>query len=391
MLRKSTPFIIIASLVNVLLMLYVYYYMTSVIMKTSAVTMTSLLCAIVFLLSLLAAFIAHDKTHTRFTRYWVLWFLWLIVDFYALGLRGEGASNLFQAAFPPMVFLLFYHAVRCAEKVEIITIWAMTLVFMMAFYFNITNLRYMQIDIGDELGYSNLVFWCLCSVPFIFLIKNSLIRDALVVLCVIVVIVTGKRSAFIMIILISLAFVFNKTQKGAKGIIGVMIALILAIVASIVILQLFSGSVGGLFTRMQSIRMDEGSGRIPIYRDVINSIKQFNFIEWLVGKGYGSIKLTGHTNAHNDALQMLFEYGLFGLVYYVLLFFLVINRLLIVRKARSHYYMGYMATVIVFIVYGMVGNLVVFYGLFSLICAYWGIVEARMTETKMIKKLIIDK
>ena len=59
-------------------------------------------------ISVLASLISGSNAHTKFTRFWLFWIIWLLIDFFVLGLRGEGVSNIFSVTFAPFSFLFFF-------------------------------------------------------------------------------------------------------------------------------------------------------------------------------------------------------------------------------------------------------------------------------------------
>ena len=67
----------------------------------------------------------------------------------------------------------------------------------------------------------------------------------------------------------------------------------------------------------------------------------------------------------------------------------VLKRTIILRKEKSHYYIGYAASVVIVLVLGLVSNLFVFYSYFAFICAFWGIVEAKMVQSGFLKYSIV--
>ena len=134
--------------------------------------------------------------------------------------------------------------------------------------------------------------------------------------------------------------------------------------------------------RLEEISEDQGSGRLGFYDIISNRISNFGLIDWLLGRGYHSIWETGHTNAHNDALQVLYEYGLAGLVVYILITIQAIKRIFYLYKNDSQYAYGYVASIIIYIVLGLVSNLYAYNTYFIFICAYWGLMEGEIISKK---------
>ena len=339
----------------------------------------------VVVISLLMLFISRPKGQSRFAKLWWAWMVWLLLDFFVLGLRGQGLANIFFVIFAPMTFLFFYTASCNSEKTTRITTIGFLILFVIAFSQTIIYLNFIRmVDFGEEIGISNLVYWCLCAVPFIFLIKNKWIMFAFLVAMTVIILLTVKRSANICLLLILISILFNFRRQGGSSRNTIFI-IIGGIALFFIVDHYFSYAVEGVIGRMRTIEETQGSGRIPLYQDVLRVIETNTFFDWIFGRGFDSILITKHTNAHNDALQMLFEYGLIGLFFYLLILWNAIRSTLSLYKHHSIYFMGYLVSLIIFVVLGLVSNLVVFYSYFAFICAYWGIAEYEISQYKRLK------
>lgn len=387
MLSKAKLYSAFVIVTIVLLCLFTYANMLSLGFEESTGSFSSIVRLAVVAMAVLTMVLDINEMKTGFTILWFFWAVWLLIDFFLLGLRGEGIANIFNVLFAPMTFLLFYHSGIQSPKTETIAFWGFVVLFAIAFYMNISNLEYRTIDIGEETGISNLVYWCLCVVPFLFLTEKRWLQLVFLGLSIVVVLLTSKRSASIAMLLIVLVYLLYSTKESKHRIRNLFLLVVVGVLVYYIINRYFIGSFMGLTERFSNISDDEGSGRIPLYRDVFAVLSQNSLVDWLVGRGYGSIIITKHTNAHNDALHLLFEYGFVGLLFYILLLLFVIKRTLRLRKDNSSFYMGYVASLIIVVVLGAVSNLVVFYSYFAFICAYWGIVEARMDNINRIKLL----
>lgn len=337
-------------------------------------------------ISLLTIFISHTRSQSSFVKLWWAWMVWLLIDFFVLGLRGQGVANYIFVTFAPMTFLFFYTARSNSMKTTKIATIGFLILFVIAFFLCITYLSLVRmVNIGEEIGVSNLIYWCLCAVPFIFLIKNKWVMYAFLVATTVIILLTGKRSANICLVLFFISILFNIRRQGGRSR-NTIFFIIGGIALFFIVDYFFSYAVEGVIGRMSSMEETQGSGRIPLYNDVFKVIETNTFFDWLFGRGFGSILITGHTNAHNDALQMIFEYGLIGLIFYLIILWYAIKATISLYKHHSMYFMGYVASLIIFVVLGMVSNLVVFYSYFAFICAYWGLAEYEISQYKYQRK-----
>lgn len=343
----------------------------------------------IVVMAIVVMIISKNSAQTNFTILWYIWCIWLFILFFVFGLRGNGISNILSVTFCPMSFIFFYVISLYSDKITQIAFIGFLSLYIITLYLIILNLTTIfEVKIGDENSVTNLIYWSLCTLPILLISKKRWITPIVIGITFIIVLLTGKRTATIAIALIILVYTINvmKNRFSIKTILGVIVLFIIFIY---LVNTYFQNTYIGVIERLSNISEDEGSGRIPLYIDVFKVMENNTFIDWLLGRGYGSILITKHSNAHNDALQMLFEYGIVGLIVYIIMCFYVIRRMLILRGKKSKYYLGYASSVIITVLLGLTSNLFVFYSYFSFLCAFWGIIEAKMVQSKSVKTLLI--
>lgn len=324
-------------------------------------------------------FIGGNSVKTKFTKYWNAWIIWLVIDFLFLFRSGTGVSFI-HSFFTPFCFLLtFVLAVFC-EKSEKWIIMGFTILFLITGFQTIQlSILYGGLALDEASKFaSNLVFWPLCAFVFTSLLKRKIYSFALFAVMIIITLLTAKRSATIIIsIEILIYIIYNfRSIKRKNGVLNIMIFTSIAMAVVYIINSRFDSFVQNITRRFSVMADSEGSGRLPIYRTTIQQIGDFNLFELLFGKGYGSIVHIGNTNAHNDALQVLYEYGFVGLTFYLYMIILLLQRLKYVKCYAEQYYIGYVFCIITIFVLGMVSNLTVFNSYFAFICTYIALTEA---------------
>lgn len=326
-----------------------------------------------------------NRVNTSLSRFWIIWIIWFIFVFFLLGSDNKGVADLISVVFAPSVFLFFYTACLNSSKTIDVSKIGFLILYALSIWLIIKNLNTLQlISIGEDDLRTNLVFWCLCPLPFLLLLNKPIEQIAAIGITIIVVFITGKRSATISMALIVLIYVFNTSHSRHKirNIIGLFIV---GAFLYFFIEKYLAGTFYGLVERLGNMREDQGSGRITIYNAVFAVLKNNSIVDWIFGRGMGSIHLAGVACAHNDPLQMLLEYGIIGLLFYIIMIYHLIKRMLVLRKKKSVYYVGYTSSVIITIVLGAVSDLVVFYSYFAFLCAFWGIMEANMVREGLLK------
>ena len=380
---KSKTYVFFSIVIMALLCVYTYITMQVVVFEGSITSTNSKIILAIVLISGLSFLLSPNHNYSSFVRFWMLWMFWMFFIIVLLRLNQPSKSAIWSALFSPMVFLFCYSARQSTYKTNNVFTWGFLILFGLAFYMNIKNLNVMMVDIGGETAVSNLVFWCLCAVPFFFLVSRKWMQMGLLMLAIIIVLLTAKRSATICIVLITAFYIIHLTRTTQTSLRTYILIVLGVVVSYYVVSRYLYGSFLGVLERMSTMRETQGTGRIPLYHDVINVLKTDDFIDWFLGRGIGSIRMTNHTNAHNDALQMVFEFGIVGLVLYIVMLCKVFKRVFVLRKMKSSYYFGYLASLVILVVLGLVSNLVVFYSYFSFICAYWGLAEYDITNNNL--------
>lgn len=373
--------------VSALLLLIIYAYsMMSSIATLSSNYLTIIAPMLIVILSL-TLMVLRKVRFTRFGRFWLLWVIWILIEI-IIGKTGQEKGNIFRMLLAPMSFFLFYTVSRNGEYARKPIVWGFAILFLLSLYWSV---RYSLIVINEnDFLQTNYVFWPLCCAPFIFLINNKWVKIVLIWLMMLGVVISMKRSAVIIAILVIISS-FILQRRSFKQSLSIIIVLVISYLLFNIY---FSDYITMIQDRMGLMTEDQGSGRIPIFQVIWKDIMNFSLLDILFGRGFGTISETGHTNAHNDFLQVIYEYGLIGLVYYISLITRVLKQLKITNNAfknDSSIIIAEGVGFIILIVMGLVSNLVVSYTFFVFLCCFWGYVEGQYLYQLKIKDLQCDK
>lgn len=164
----------------------------------------------------------------------------------------------------------------------------------------------------------NVVYYSLAILPWLLAGSDKDKRSGLWLLATVTVVISLKRGA---IIALPIMFVCEMIEKGTKTERNCKIKklLTMGIIFAGTFLIADYVTVGYISNRFSKEEMEGGSGRINYYILAIQAIGQRNLWQLLLGGGAGSsVSLLG-TGVHNEWLEMLFSYGVIGLVLYIAL------------------------------------------------------------------------
>ena len=108
-----------------------------------------------------------------------------------------------------------------------------------------------------------------------------------------------------------------------------------------------------LMIRFLNLKEDGGSGRLFIYSELLKLYKNSTLFEMVFGHGYQSTNKYIGILAHNDTLQILFDFGFIGFLLYSLFLFYLIKLAVVKHKNKEIFrteYAVYVASLISFLV-----------------------------------------
>ena len=171
----------------------------------------------------------------------------------------------------------------------------------------------------DEIAVVNLVYSVIVFFPWVALMKNRWVRMLGTGLILLVVAVSMKRGAIVVVPLMWSAYLFVEAIVNKQGLIRPFagaLFFILIFGSGMIVADLSSD--GFLSKRFSSKELASGSGRTEAWIAGFEEISKRPFVDLVFGYGSGgSLKFFG-TGAHNEWLEFIFNFGVFGGVLYAL-------------------------------------------------------------------------
>lgn len=280
--------------------------------------------------------------------------------------------NLIMVPFFAMVFTAMYfyaEKVRSAEIILIITFFA-------CFLLNsISILRY-QFG-GSARALASDIYYSLGMFPFFLLFsKNRMMRYVVTILLFSISFLSGKRAGFIGLSVAIVVFLLVDASIRANNMVRVirMIILIGLAVLAVYLISRYLDNIlhTGLYERLERLDEDGGGGREKIYRRMWDGFVNSSFIQQLFGHGvYASSSIVGIL-AHNDFLEILYDYGVFALIAIIIFMVsLYVEAYKMVRR-KSPYAPAYLASLIIGTFLCMFSYMLTFYTYVLCYVSMWG-------------------
>lgn len=282
-------------------------------------------------------------------------FAWLCIlyVFYLYAYRYQGNKNLFLLGIPLMiVYTIMFWNVYLNKSINVY-------------------------------GLYNIVFLSVFTLPFVLTIKRNVIKWFFICIIFAAVIASYKRSAMLIILLSVIYYLVSMLSNGKSintKIKYILIAIIVIVISYRMYIYVQTEFQLDWTVRIQEIQSGGGSGRLDIWSTLINYMKNQNIMSWIFGHGYRTT--VSVVSAHNDFLEILFDYGVIGFFFYILLIVYIVKYGLRMKRDGYEYYRAYFVSLIIFLVYSFFGQLFIITQCFFELCMFWGIALADYRKKK---------
>jgi len=312
-------------------------------------------------------------------------------------------SDLGASMWWVLIFLLFYYISYNDSKDEILKlfmkIYPIFFICTLYFFSQMFEARKLINELKELKGETNLnlstslIFYVALLLPFAILIKNKLIKYLFMFFFLITAIFSAKRSVLIYVpicILISIYWDFI-ARKGRKRWRGIIISTMLVIVAIFVFNYLDDLNGGYYKMRFEMLNEDKGSGRGDMLPIVIDTYYNKPVVNIFIGSGFNGVfrdnvitTKAESLSAHNDFVEILYDFGVFGFFIYIAITFLLFKRLFKLKKIDTPLFAANCAAYTIFFVMSMVSHLFLYPSYFAFIVILWGITEGKLVRHKMV-------
>ena len=226
-----------------------------------------------------------------------------------------------------VLFFLFTStlAAKSDELQDFFATWIIVGMLIIAYFF-LQNWRFM--NAVDE-AHMGTAYWILFLMPILLHTPHKWLRYAGLILVGAILFASFKRGGILAFGCGLLAYLFVKEiligRKFTK-----LISFVIAIMALAIVFMVVDNALDNLFTeRFMNIKDDGGSGRDQVWATTWRMIQQSEFEHLLFGHGHNSVLTNSplRLSAHNDFLECIYDFGLFGSLFYFMLHISLIRQI----------------------------------------------------------------
>lgn len=244
--------------------------------------------------------------------------------------------------------------------------------------------------LSNRLTQSNTIYFVFLTLPWLLLVKRNTSRSVLLILYTILGVWSLKRSMMLSLVFIwSLYLILLWKEKGGKTLKTVFVVILLF--AGIYGFEYANNVLKGeLVERVYHEETDEGGDRLAIYQITWAMIQSSSTESIFFGHGHNAVRNNSilEMSAHNDFLEIIYDYGLVILLLYLGLWVYVFRRCFSLYKIKSALAFPYTVSLIIFLVMSMVSHLVLYATYFNYLVVFWGSVEGLYYKKIRMKSLI---
>lgn len=230
-------------------------------------------------------------------------------------------------------------------------------------------------------GGINSVYYVILLVPFMFVCPYKCMKLAIVITAGLVTILSAKRTAMIALVLCVVIplLLENENRRKKRASIIFLICTVLVILLS---LNYVSKVVDiTIFDRFSTLLDDGGSGRLDTYKIVWQEFKDSSFNQQIFGHGYNAVYLNhiSKSSAHNDFLEILYDYGVIGIMAYVAMLGYMVRHIRYLYRVRHPFKNMCLSGMIIYLIMSMFSHLIIYptYIVFLLLNFSMGYMESQ--------------
>lgn len=274
--------------------------------------------------------------------FWVMFLsVWTISDL--------KINTLFEYATIPygvMVMLIFYGVGKHLSLTRDYKMLQLTFYVLAALIF--VAMRNWRL-LSDDKGAVADVYYVLGLLPLMLVFVKQKFQIVPIIVTLIVILLTGKRAGLLAIIVMLLVFYWLQIRYSdniRKSLRTLLLLVCVACMMGVTWVNLSDMYDLQALERLQKLETDGGSGRSVLWAFAMEQYINGNFLQLWFGRGQGSVEQLLGNHAHNDFIEVLYNYGLVACLLYVGFYMSLFRTWKRMCKTRYRYSTEFLLTII---------------------------------------------
>lgn len=201
-----------------------------------------------------------------------------------------------------------------------VSVWIITIVCILMSYYtiigHIIEFEYEDIDYATVVGRFNSIYLVLSVFPFIFLISDKKSQVCALILPILAFLISQKTTCLLAALSSVIYYYFSDIRHSSN-----MLKIIISLFVGAFVLLYFGKDIFDINVILFDVQDDfntGGNGRSEQYTLLWEHYIQNDVLRIVFGSGIFAVARDTHLSAHNDFLEILYDYGITGFILFIL-------------------------------------------------------------------------
>lgn len=193
------------------------------------------------------------------------------------------------------------------------------------------------------------VYYVLGLAPIV-LAKTQRRKIIPIIVLFVTIVLSGKRTGLIAAVVMIIVYYLIQAanRKSVSQTLTVIFSMAFVAIVLYLIMQRLDDQFDlNIIERLEKLNTDGGSGRDIRWLYAIGIIGESSLLELIFGNRISFLNITGGLHVHNDFIEVLFDYGIIGLVMYTFFYFYLIKEAISMVKYKYRYSGEFVASIII--------------------------------------------
>ncbi|MDZ7724271.1 MAG: O-antigen ligase family protein [candidate division KSB1 bacterium] len=357
-----------------------YYFRLRSIDESESIIVYQLLKSIIIIFFFTYTLLNISTKNSSIFKWTIIWSIYIyITSVFHTNQIWNVFAYVYQVLFWPLSILFFYIFFKKSNEMLLNNLIALfcTLLLIFSFFF-FREYNYVNQYLTNTMLQLNISYFTLLILPWCFFISNKMLKIFSQIIILAVVAFSLKRTAIISYFFALLGGYGLKIimKKGAKKFQYFLIYLVILILILGIFVKINDFNEEWIYKRFLNITDDRGSYRLEIYKTVIGLLQASSLVDLIFGHGHNEVKneMFDGLSAHNDWLECTYDYGIIGLIIYILLHLIILRRAIYLYKIKSNLAVPLLSSYLIFFTMSMFSHLIMYPYVFIIMTILWGTV-----------------